>query len=270
MVTRTRASTVLALLLLAAPAWAAGTGQRGVQAQLSGQQRTDPLLLLVPADKASDFRQAVSQELQQRIVVSQPITVEGKQYRAVALPPSELSALHQAIGDKPYHDDVKLVVSFGQFMTTADLAKFEGPAGMQAQAPSAPSATPSREQTSAQAGAGSGASIPPGISIAPYESRAGEMARGRDQASASATTDGAAGQDAKQLRRDIATVQQIFPVEGGRLVHLQDGRTLFLPDSVRVVGGTLQKGAKVSGVYIQEDGRNVVTSLEVSRMGAVD
>jgi hypothetical protein len=311
---------VLSLFLAASPA-ADSTAAGSARAGQDGQA----IFLLVPADKASDFRQAMPQAASQDISMASgsPITIEGKQYTLVGLPAHRLDDLHTAIGDKPFHDDTKVLLSFGQFVNVADLSAIERQAGVQAG--SSAGMTPSREQTSAPGAQAAGAQTSAGsqtwrgfpkdhvILVVPqgqlnrlnlsqsaardvfvvmpmeeYNRVAGTTGTGSATTSSmqggQQTTSMSQGQErtggpgtgqsmtsvqgeVKQLQRDSDTVQRITPAAGGRMILLEDGRNLFLPDSVQVTGSHLQPGSHLQGTYIEtQDGRNIITQLSTPGM----
>ncbi len=193
-------------------------GQQYNQSQTSNNQ----VLLLVPDREMSQFQQAVPQSVSHDLQAqqAQPFQFNGEQYRLIALPAQDLRKVDQATSGKSLHNDVKVVLGFGDFVNVANLSALDQ---MQASSGSSgQSSTSSMQQSMAGSGPG-----------------------------AAAGTSG------------TATVQQVQPTSNGKLISLQDGRTLFLPDSVSVTGGSLQPGADISGRYIQQNGQNVVTALRV-------
>jgi len=63
---------------------------------------------------------------------------------------------------------------------------------------------------------------------------------------------------------EATAINQIFPVAGGRLLVLNDGEVLLLPDSVTVDGGSaLEIGTNVRGQYEDINGQKLITWLSV-------
>jgi len=62
----------------------------------------------------------------------------------------------------------------------------------------------------------------------------------------------------QQVQGEIKSVDP-----SGRMVTLDDGTELTIPQSVSVPQGMLKEGAKVKASFEEQGGKKVVTSLEV-------
>jgi len=69
----------------------------------------------------------------------------------------------------------------------------------------------------------------------------------------------------------LAQAQQSSDVEGkiqsvdpsGRMVTLEDGTQLLIPENVRVQRAALKEGATVKASYVERNGQKIVTAIEV-------
>ncbi len=192
--------------------------------QFGQAQNGNDVLLLVPTRDMTQFRQALPQNVSQDLQPqqAQPFQFNGEQFRLVAVPASDLRQIDQATSGKPLHNDVKVVLGFGDFLNVANLRAFES--NMQAN---------------------------------------GSAWNGQPNTSSMQQPIGGSAPGATAGTSNTATVQQIQPTSNGKILTLQDGRTLFLPDSVNVAGGSLQPGATVSGRYMQQNGQDIVTAMRV-------
>jgi hypothetical protein len=133
----------LSLLLLVPTAWAI---QPGPGAEIAPSPDVpgsveDELQLLVPVEAMADFEAALSSDLAAEIVTAIPperVWLEGREYVVLGFPAVALRDLYEEIGDKPFHDDLKVGVSEGEWIHVTDLSALEFALGI---GPTAPAGT---------------------------------------------------------------------------------------------------------------------------------
>jgi hypothetical protein len=130
----------LSLLLLVPTAWAIqpGPGADIVPSPDIRASVEDELQLLVPVEAMADFEAALSSDLAAEIVTAVPpeqVWLEGREYVVLGFPSIALRDLYEEIGDKPFHDDLKVGVSEGEWIHVADLSALEFALGIGRTAP---------------------------------------------------------------------------------------------------------------------------------------